>query len=169
MRGVVSLAAALSIPVQMSNGALFPHRSLVLFITFIVILATLLLQGLTLPRLIASIKMPDFDDYLPEEEAENYIHREMAKHALQHLHDRYERQWKSSPVLQQLASKWEGKSNGSTEQAISGDIKLVYLELLDKQRQWLIQKNNLPHQFDEDIIRKHLRLIDIEEEKINSL
>ncbi|MFC0183134.1 Na+/H+ antiporter [Pseudarcicella hirudinis] len=52
MRGVVSLAAALSIPVQLANGAAFPQRNLILFITFIVILLTLLVQGLTLPYLI---------------------------------------------------------------------------------------------------------------------
>ncbi len=49
MRGVVSLAAALSIPVYMDNGQLFPERSLILFVTFVVILLTLVVQGLTLP------------------------------------------------------------------------------------------------------------------------
>ena len=52
MRGVISLAAALSIPVYLDNGELFPQRSLILFITFIVILLTLVVQGLTLPYLI---------------------------------------------------------------------------------------------------------------------
>lgn len=47
MRGVVSLAAALAIPVTLDNGEAFPHRNLILFITFIVILLTLLVQGLT--------------------------------------------------------------------------------------------------------------------------
>ncbi|RBQ56532.1 Na+/H+ antiporter, partial [Burkholderia contaminans] len=46
MRGVVSLAAALSIPVYLPGGAAFPHRDLILFVTFVVILLTLLLQGL---------------------------------------------------------------------------------------------------------------------------
>jgi len=49
MRGVVSLAAALSIPLLINEGQPFPHRNLILFITFIVILVTLVVQGLTLP------------------------------------------------------------------------------------------------------------------------
>jgi CPA1 family monovalent cation:H+ antiporter len=59
MRGVVSLAAALSIPVVMENGQPFPHRDLILFITFIVILATLIIQGLTLPALITKLNLSD--------------------------------------------------------------------------------------------------------------
>jgi CPA1 family monovalent cation:H+ antiporter len=67
MRGVVSLAAALSIPAELSAGVPFPHRNLILFITFIVIITTLLLQGLTLPYLIKKVDLPDYHDYLPEE------------------------------------------------------------------------------------------------------
>ena len=53
MRGVVSLAAALAIPlVLQKSGEPFPHRNLILFITFMVILLTLLIQGLTLPHFI---------------------------------------------------------------------------------------------------------------------
>ena len=63
MRGVVSLAAALSIPLLVSEGHPFPYRNLILFITFIVILVTLVFQGLTLPWVIRKVK-PD-DKYSP--------------------------------------------------------------------------------------------------------
>ena len=52
VRGGVSLAAALAVPLMVASGAPFPHRSLILFLTFSVILATLVIQGLTLPYLI---------------------------------------------------------------------------------------------------------------------
>src|SRR5580704_970310 len=52
MRGVVSLAAALAVPLPLSNGNPFPGRDYILFVTFCVILATLVLQGLSLPTLI---------------------------------------------------------------------------------------------------------------------
>lgn len=52
MRGVVSLAAALSIPLFLEDGSPFPQRNLILFITFVVILLTLVIQGLTLPVLL---------------------------------------------------------------------------------------------------------------------
>jgi CPA1 family monovalent cation:H+ antiporter len=52
MRGGVSLAAALAIPATLDSGAPFPHRELILFITFGVIVFTVVGQGLTLPLLI---------------------------------------------------------------------------------------------------------------------
>ena len=52
MRGAVSLAAALAIPLTVQSGAAFPGRDLILFLTFCVILATLVPQGLTLPFII---------------------------------------------------------------------------------------------------------------------
>ena len=55
MRGVVSLAAALALPTTLSNGQPFPERDLLIFLTFAVILATLVGQGLTLPLVIRGL------------------------------------------------------------------------------------------------------------------
>jgi CPA1 family monovalent cation:H+ antiporter len=52
MRGVVSLAAALALPLTLGPGTPFPHRSVILLITFVVIFCTLVVQGLTLGPLI---------------------------------------------------------------------------------------------------------------------
>jgi CPA1 family monovalent cation:H+ antiporter len=52
LRGGVSLAAALAVPLTVVSGAAFPQRPLILFLTFAVIFATLVVQGLTLPALI---------------------------------------------------------------------------------------------------------------------
>jgi len=82
MRGVLSLAVALSIPLTLENGEPFPHRSLILYITFIVILATLLLQGLSLPALIRWAKFPDYEDHIPEAEAERIICKSITKKEL---------------------------------------------------------------------------------------
>jgi Na+/H+ antiporter len=166
MRGVVSLAAALSIPVQLSDGTPFPERNLILFITFIVILTTLLLQGLTLPALIRKIKLPDYGDHPPEEEADSQIRRELAQHSLLHLTSNYSDQMGKHSMLQQLADKWKGKSRENTDPVLSEESKIIYLELLEMQRQWLLKKNHEDPHFDEDLIRKHLRQIDIEEEKL---
>jgi monovalent cation/hydrogen antiporter len=59
MRGVVSLAAALALPLTIEGGARFPGRDLLLFLTFAVILATLVGQGLTLPWLIRRLGIGD--------------------------------------------------------------------------------------------------------------
>ena len=55
MRGVVALAAALALPETLSDGSPFPQRNLIIFLTFCVILVTLVLQGLTLPPLIRKL------------------------------------------------------------------------------------------------------------------
>jgi CPA1 family monovalent cation:H+ antiporter len=49
MRGVVSLATALALPLTIYDGSPFPHRDLIIFLAFTVILVTLMLQGLPLP------------------------------------------------------------------------------------------------------------------------
>ena len=69
MRGVVSLAAALALPLTTNNGTPFPKRDLILFLTFCVILVTLVLQGLTLPLLLRWLKVVD-DDGSEREEME---------------------------------------------------------------------------------------------------
>lgn len=165
MRGVVSLAAALLIPVSI-NGHPFPQRNLILFITFIVILTTLLLQGLTLPYLIKKMKIKSFITYLPDEEANQHIRTELAKHTIQHLNEHYSTQFQQNKVLQQIAVKWDENMTSDADLEIPNDIKFIYLELLNEQRQWLLAKNKEDQNFDEDIIRKHLYKIDLEEEKL---
>jgi Na+/H+ antiporter len=59
MRGVVSLAAAFALPLTLSDGNPFPGRNYILFLTFSVILATLVLQGLSLPLLIRKLGITD--------------------------------------------------------------------------------------------------------------
>jgi monovalent cation/hydrogen antiporter len=59
MRGVISLAAALALPLSTESGAPFPERDLILFLTFCVILATLVVQGLSLPVLIRALRLED--------------------------------------------------------------------------------------------------------------
>ena len=67
MRGAVTLAAALALPLQTDTGEPFPGRGLVIFLAFSVILVTLIGQGLTLPALIRALGVVD-DDSLEHEE-----------------------------------------------------------------------------------------------------
>lgn len=166
MRGVVSLAAALSIPVQLSDGTAFPERNLILFITFIAILLTLLLQGLTLPYLIKKIEIPDFDHALTEEEADSLLKKELAEHALHYLRSNYSQELHTQPVLQQLARKWEDKQSMYDDILLMQECKTVYLDVIEKQRQWLLVKNKEEQNLDEDVVRKHLLSLDLEEEKL---
>ena len=67
MRGVVSLAVALAIPEVTERGAPFPERPLVLYLTFCVILFTLVVQGLSLPLLIRILGLTEDDEAKSEE------------------------------------------------------------------------------------------------------
>jgi len=73
MRGVVSLAAALALPLTLPSGAAFPQRNLILLLTFIVIFVTLVLQGLSLPFLIRWFGIKA-DDQAEREEQELRVH-----------------------------------------------------------------------------------------------
>ncbi|GEP51021.1 Na+/H+ antiporter [Flavobacterium noncentrifugens] len=165
MRGVVSLAAALSIPLQLEDGSPFPQRNLILFITFVVILLTLLLQGLTLPYLIRMLNLSDRDQTRSEDEIDNEIKQQLAQHALTHLKTNYPEELKRQPILQQIADKWENSSALPENAIISEETKTVYRAILNRQRLWLIQKNKEEQALDEEIIRRHLHRIDMEEEK----
>jgi Na+/H+ antiporter len=67
MRGAVSLAAALALPLTTDSGAPFPGRNLLIFLTFAVIFATLVVQGLTLPLVIRALRVPPDDGEGQEE------------------------------------------------------------------------------------------------------
>lgn len=166
MRGVVSLAAALSIPVYLNNGNGFPQRNLILFITFIVILLTLLIQGLTLPYFIKKIKLNDIYDPVPRHEAANHLKQELAEFVLDYLKTNYEGQTEHNPSLQHLIQKWEQHIKGIDNETISQDHKHIYLDLIIQQRKWLINKNKEDQTLDESIIRRQMHYLDIEEEKL---
>jgi Na+/H+ antiporter len=82
MRGVIALAAALALPDVLADGSPFPERNLLIFLTFCVILVTLVFQGLTLPPLIRGLGLADVDGIgLEEKEAR----RAMVVAALEHI------------------------------------------------------------------------------------
>ncbi len=174
MRGVVSLAAALSIPLFIGVGQPFPHRNLILFITFIVILVTLVLQGLTLPLLIRKLKLEERDDLIPEERQEIIIQKKIAQYSLQFLEDKYGQEWPGNDHLNNLQVRLntdlrnltlELENTVITNESSKGNYHQIYLELLEHQRKLLNQMNQRT-EFDEELIRKYHALIDLEEFKV---
>jgi CPA1 family monovalent cation:H+ antiporter len=73
LRGVVSLAAALALPLEVNSGLPFPYRNFILFASFAIILGTLVLQGITLRPLIQLLRLPE-DRSSEEEILEAHIH-----------------------------------------------------------------------------------------------
>ncbi|HKO82667.1 MAG TPA: Na+/H+ antiporter [Chitinophagaceae bacterium] len=165
MRGVVSLAAALSIPIYLSDGSAFPQRNLILFITFMVILLTLIVQGLTLPLVIRWVNLKDRNNHLPEKEQERLVKRRLAEHSSKLLDEEPGEHLKTNKAIQQLRIKLENDQFSSdAAEAELQDFRKVYLRLLKKQRLFLHELNKEP-EIDEDIIRKYHDLLDLEEEK----
>ena len=82
MRGIVSLAAALALPLPPAQGTPFPFRDEVILLTFAVILSTLVIQGLSLTPLIRRLELGE-DDSLEVEEA--FAREEAARAALARL------------------------------------------------------------------------------------
>jgi monovalent cation/hydrogen antiporter len=72
MRGVVALAAAISLPKTMADGSPFPERNVIIFITFCVIFFTLVFQGLSLPYFIRRLGLSSAVVHNPEEEHARY-------------------------------------------------------------------------------------------------
>ena len=173
MRGVVSLAAALSIPLLIDEGRAFPYRNLILFITFIVILVTLVLQGLTLPWVIRKVKLED-NRVIPEQKQEIIIQKKMAQYSLQYLNEKYDGKLPENEHLNNLKARFKidmkllseelEKIDHTNENALR-NFQSIYLELLEYQRK-LLKEMNRRAEFDEELIRKYLSLIDLEEFKI---
>ncbi len=113
LRGVVSLAAALALPLETEHGLPFPYRSLILFLTFVVILVTLLVQGFTLRPLIRWLGLEA--DRSSEEETL------MARmHAVERVIDRiglFEEEGQiPQPAIQRVRSFFEDRLTGLREQ-----------------------------------------------------
>ncbi|WP_118972910.1 Na+/H+ antiporter [Taibaiella koreensis] len=165
MRGVVSLAAALSIPVSLSDGTAFPYRNLILFITFVVILLTLVVQGLTLPYLLNRAQVLRGLQGEPPEAAKQKLVRDLRLHTYAFLKERYDNELHDHAGMRQLLQHWEDKMKAADEDWMNHKTKIIFLEMLECQRQYIAELNNDPN-VDEDLVREQLFLIDLEEERI---
>lgn len=168
MRGVVSLAAALSIPLTI-NGEPFPERNLILFITFVAILLTLVVQGLTLPYVINKFKpfIGIGDEENKELETQMIIKKGLKQHVYSHIKEKYENneEWTGHAGMEKVLKHWEDQSNNQDVRWIDERIKVVLLEMFELQREYL-HNLNLDPAIDEEIIRHQIYQIDLEEERI---
>ena len=168
MRGVVSLAAALAIPITLQGKEPFPYRNLILFITFLVILLTLLIQGLTLPYFIKRSKLFNNADEVPEEEMKLKIKNKLAVYTVSLLREKQQQGLFTDAHLSRMLEQWENKTKQPENFKMNTEAKQHYLEVLDSQRKFVTGLNK-DAQLDEDIIRWQIYQIDLEEERIKLL
>lgn len=177
MRGVVSLAAALSIPVLIQQGQPFPYRNLILTITFIVILVTLVFQGLTLPWLIRRMNIGDNGAGAREQEQELTIRKAIAETSLKFLEQAHGDDLQLNEHVKNLSAKLrtdlsvfeqDMQSFNNESRDLMVQYHEIYLALLDEQRKAL-HKLNRKEEYDEELIRKYLSIVDLEETKLREI
>jgi CPA1 family monovalent cation:H+ antiporter len=149
MRGAVSLAAALALPLTTGAGAPFPERDLIVFLTFSVILATLMLQGLSLPLLIRWLDVHDD----AEVRAESKARLKAAKAALQRLDELRDEEWTREDTVDRMRGMYEyrtrrfrarfdGSGDDEEYEARSEAYQRALREVLQAQRDAIVEMRN---------------------------
>jgi len=172
MRGVISLAAALALPLNTTSGTLFPGRDLILFLTFCVILATLVVQGLTLPFLIRALGLED-DGSQEREEIKGRI--EVANAALARIEELAEENWVREDTAERVrnlynyrrsrfASRYVGSDEDGLEERSAAYQRLTR-DLLRAQRTTLIRLRN-EGKIGDEVMHRIERDLDLEESRL---
>jgi monovalent cation/hydrogen antiporter len=173
MRGSVSLAAALAIPISIDAGGPFPDRELIVFLTFAVILVTLVGQGLTLAPLVSALGLQDDG---VEEREERVARQRVAEAALGRIDELDDPGWISSESIQRarnlldyrrrrFGALAEGDGDGFEEQT-NAWRRLMY-DLYDAQREELVLMRNRGEISDE-VRRRIERDLDLEESRLEN-
>ncbi len=169
MRGVVSLAAALAIPLMIEGSRPFPNRNLIIFLTFAVIFSTLVLQGLTLRPLIKWLGInPDGK----EQEAELKARLKIASSVIEYIEENYSLDL-TDDALNLIKTKYEIRiqriRKGRTHQKMSEDqinqFHLIQQALLNKERELIINLRG-ESSISEEVLRKIEYELDLEETRL---
>ena len=173
MRGAVSLAAALAVPLATSDGAPFPGRDLIVFLTFGVILATLVGQGLTLPAVIGLLGLRD-DGAGDRQEADARIHA--AEAALARLAELRTEEWVREETASRLhgayrfrVDRFQSRLDDGDSSAIeerSAAFQRLRRELLEAERAAIIALRSAGH-IDDDIMHRVERDLDLEDARLD--
>ncbi|HZB14285.1 MAG TPA: cation:proton antiporter, partial [Chryseolinea sp.] len=178
MRGVVSLASALSVPLLLNGNAPFPHRNLILFLTFVVILVTLVFQGLTLPWVIRWVNILESDKELPEGQQEAGIQIRLKKVALALLIEKFANDISENELVGLLKNNLESDMAEAQQRLDSLECDtmaqeeieryhLVLLEIYSKQRKELFRLRK-DRAFSDEVIRKQELQLDLDETKVTN-
>ena len=172
MRGAVSLAAALALPEVTAEGAAFPERAFVIYLTFGVILATLVVQGLSLPLLIRRLGLHD-DGASERQETQARLtaaqaalarldelasQDEVLQESVQHLRKHYEARVRSITKRFKQAADEPGEDHAMTYQQLQR-------EALQAERSAVIGLRNRG-EINDEILRRIERELDLEEQRL---
>jgi monovalent cation/hydrogen antiporter len=173
MRGAVTLAAALALPFTIASGAPFPDRNLLIYLAFCVILATLVLQGLSLPLVIRLFHLED-DGKAAKEENKARIYA--ADAALARLEQLVGEDWVRDDTAERVrgaynfrrnrfSARFDADDDGSIEQR-SQDYQRLRRELLDAERQAVVDLRR-QGKINDDVMNVVQRDLDLEDARLD--
>jgi monovalent cation/hydrogen antiporter len=172
MRGVLSLAAAVSLPYALPRGGMFPQRSMIIYLAFCLIVATLILQGLTLPWLIRSLGLSTAGNTNDEEQE---ARRVMLREALVHLDRKRSKNRDQSAMFGELIASYQRRldampaereepAQGIRDQSRRSDAILGALQV---EREVLIGLRN-EGRIDDEVLRTLQRELDFAESRVHT-
>ncbi len=174
MRGVVSMAAAMALPLTLPDGSAFPHRNLIVYLSFCVILSTLVVLGLSLPWVIHKMKLKPYS--IASEEYE--VRTNVVTNTINHIEENLS--LLQGELLHNIKSKYEVKYNRlqrtdlpanyfGNGQTLAGNIfnqfTQLQIDLIGVERKSLEQLHR-KGQASEEILRKIERELDLEETRL---
>jgi Na+/H+ antiporter len=174
MRGVVSMAAALALPLLLPDGSVFPQRNLVIYLSFCVILSTLVLLGFTLPWVVRKLGIQPHSIAAEEYTVRTNVISEIITHIEENL------SLVQDELLHNIKSKYEVKYNRLQKtdlpsnyfgkgQTLAGNIfnefTQLQIDLINIERQTL-ERLHRKGEASEEILRKMERELDLEETRL---
>ena len=179
MRGVVSLAAAFAIPFTTLDGAPFPERDLLLFLTFTTVLGTLLIQGLTFPALIRRLGVGSEQERYADTVAEAAAQHAAARAALERLEElaAAEESAHREEIVHRLRGHAEQRQRGAWERLGGGTgpageevptatYRRLRREMLAAEREVFVRFRD-ERRIDDEVLQRVLRELDLEEVMIS--
>ncbi|HKG07152.1 MAG TPA: Na+/H+ antiporter [Pedobacter sp.] len=177
MRGVVSLASALAIPLTLNTGEPFPHRNVILFITFVVILITLVFQGLTLPLFLKWLKIEEMDGQMPEEEQIESIRLQLAKECVVYLDNKYSDEMNQFETIARIKEQLERSIRATERKQIEqiqkeevNSVRKLYREIMIELillRRTGLHKLKATKLYDHEVLREMEENLDLEEARLS--
>ena len=172
MRGVVSLAAAFALPYILPNGSPFPGRNYILFLTFSVILVTLVFQGLTLPVVIGRLCVRADDSTDEEERTARLKANQAALELIQKLRDNGDF---SPETVDRLRAEYDERveqlqlcadnPDDCRGEVATPQYQRLQREALDAERQTIIRLRN-ERVINDDALRRIQRDLDLAEARL---
>lgn len=163
MRGVVSLAAALSLPFKLENGQPLPFRDLLIFITIVVIAFSLFVQGGTLPTLLRRFGFSNEDDN--SDEVERKIRLKLSREALRALDEEATRSGidRADPIFQEVINSYvlTATSNMKARDAEQTELAQKLEGIAIKSQRDLLIRLRGHHDVDEAVFQSLQRELDL--------